>query len=164
MTTLDRDDVQQAEQLTEVLGSLWQNATLASRAIGDLPVLPPAQAEALHHVVQAGESAPTRLAGELNLSRPMISEIVRRLEEHRLVERRRSTDDGRSVVLTATDRGRFVHEHFRRGVVDVLTEGLRAMPQRDVARIEREMPALVRLLEEVVAIAERSTAPEERTA
>lgn len=148
--------VTEASQFTQMLGELWGFATSASRSRGDLPVLPPSQARALRLIV-TGDSGitPTRLAVQMGLSRPMVSEVVRKLEENLLVERRRSRADGRSVVVTATERGLYVHRSFRLGLVDSVAEAFGSMTHGDVRRIMDCMPAFERLHEQLLSIAER---------
>lgn len=145
----------EAAAFTQMLQGLWQSATLASRSQGGLPTLPPSQAWALRRVIAAERITPTQLAADMKLSRPMVSEVISKLEENKLVSRRRSKHDGRSTILTATDHGRYVHEHFRMGLEDAVTEAFEALPKRDVNRITSDLPVLSRLLEHLAAIAAR---------
>ncbi|HEY0119390.1 MAG TPA: MarR family transcriptional regulator [Cellulomonas sp.] len=160
MSDSDVASATQAAEFAEVLGFLWQEATQASRTHGGLPVLPPAQALALRLVIDGERTSPTALAAEMRLSRSMVSEVLRKLEEQNLVERRRSHVDGRSVVLTATDRGRYVRQSFRSGIAQAMGEAFATLPARDVQRIVGTMPALRRLSTLLTDIADR----EEETA
>ncbi|MCV2394350.1 MarR family transcriptional regulator [Actinotalea sp. M2MS4P-6] len=148
----------QASEFAEVLGYLWQEATLATRSKGGLPVLPPSQALALRLVIATEGLTPTALAAEMRLSRPMVSEVLRKLEEQGLVERRRSRLDGRSVVLSATDRGHYVRESFRSGISAAMSEAFESLSARDIQRIMRSMPALDQLQKHLSGIADREEA------
>lgn len=144
-----------AADFTEMLGSLWQLVTLASRSHGDLPVLPPSQARALQLVIATPDATPTQLAAEMDLSRPMVSELVRKLEQGGLITRRRSVEDGRSVILTATEHGRYVVRSFREGVNSAVAEAFGGLARRDVQRIMGSMKALGELRTRLVEIARR---------
>lgn len=52
------------------------------------------------------DATPTELARLLGMSPTTLSAILKRLEERRLVTRRRDPDDGRRSVLTLTAKGR----------------------------------------------------------
>jgi DNA-binding MarR family transcriptional regulator len=145
-----------------MLGSVWGLLTQASRTRGGLPVLPPSQARVLHLVTTSEEITPTRLAVQMGLSRPMVSEVIRSLEENELVVRRRSTSDGRSVIISPTSRGRYVQQSFRHGLVDILAEAFDSMTHGDVHRIMDSVAALGRLHERLSAIAEREEAATDR--
>ena len=51
------------------------------------------------------ESTPGRLAKEVNLSHATVTGIINRLEKKALLQRARSTDDGRSFIIKLTDKG-----------------------------------------------------------
>lgn len=158
MSDSDETSAAQAAEFAEVVGFLWQEATLASRSRGGLPVLPPAQALALRLVIASDGTTPTALAAEMRLSRSMVSEVIRKLEEQHLVERRRSHVDGRSVVLTATDRGRYVRQSFRSGIADAMGEAFAKLSAREIQRIMRALPAFGQLQKHLTAIADRERA------
>ncbi|MDR1807923.1 MAG: MarR family transcriptional regulator [Propionibacteriaceae bacterium] len=151
-------DTAQAAGFATMVQSLWQEATLAARSRGGLPVLPPAQALALRLVIDNDDVTPTVLAGAMRLSRPMVSEIVRKLEAQKLIQRRRSHLDGRSVVLTATAKGRYVRLSFTSGVEQAMDEAFSRLSAREVQQVTRALPALQHLRAELIAIADRERA------
>ena len=63
------------------------------------------QVQILRKLVASGELSSARLAEELRLARPTVSNSLRGLVADGLVQRERSTADGRSVLLQATTRG-----------------------------------------------------------
>lgn len=152
------DHAAQVAEFTELLGSLWGQATLSSRARGGLPVLPPSQARGLRLVIAEEGMTPTRLAEAMGMSRPMVSDIVRKLEEAELVERRRSTADGRSVVVSATEHGRFVQRSFHAGVAESVAEAFAALAPEDLYSLLAAVPALRRLHAQLTTIAARDEA------
>jgi DNA-binding MarR family transcriptional regulator len=161
MSGADETTATQAADFAVVVQSLWQEATLAARSRGGLPVLPPAHALALRLVIAGEGTTPTALAAEMRLSRPMISEIVRKLEAQKLIERRRSHLDGRSVVLTATERGRYVRESFVSGIELAMVEAFGALSAREMQQILRAHAALEHLRGELTVIADRERAAAE---
>ncbi len=146
----------EAAEFAEMLELLWRYATLASRSSGNLPALTPSQAFALRRVTGSEDGiTPTQLAADMRLSRPGVSEVISKLEENGLVSRRRSDMDGRSTIVTVTDRGRYVFDHFRTGIEDAVTEAFSTLPKRDLKRLMGEVPAMARLLDRLTGIAER---------
>lgn len=118
---------------------------MAARAKADLPALAPTQARTLHLVSEADGVTPADLAVQLNMSRPMVSEVIRKLEANDLVFREKSETDGRSFVIRTTERGRYVQRHFHLGVTDSFAAALRLLPYEDAAKILMAMPALANL-------------------
>ncbi|MGC3992839.1 MAG: MarR family transcriptional regulator [Propionicimonas sp.] len=146
----------QSSQFAEMLELVWRKATLASRSSGNLPALTPSQALALRRVISAETGiTPTELASDMELSRPGVSELIGKLEENGLVSRRRSEVDGRSMILTPTERGLYVFHHFRSGIDDAVNEAFSTMSRKDVKRLVGDLPALAHLLDRLTGIAER---------
>jgi DNA-binding MarR family transcriptional regulator len=165
MTEAEQTTRLEAAQFAEMLGLLWRYATLASRSSGNLPVLSPSQALTLRRVITSdGGITPTQLAADMRLSRPGVSEVIGKLEEAGLISRRRSEQDGRSTIITATERGHYVFNHFRTGIEDAVAEAFTTMPKSDLKRIAGTLPAMSHLLDRLTGIAEREeSAAAERT-
>ncbi len=60
----------------------------------------------LYELAQGDETTATRLGEELGLNPGYLSRILRRFQERRLVDRKRSDKDGRQSLLSLTARGR----------------------------------------------------------
>jgi len=153
------------KQLAHLLPALWRSVYDASRGSEEMPALE-SQVQILRKLVAGGELSPARLAEELRLARPTVSNSLRGLVEDGLVTRERSDADGRSVLLQATTRGRDVLYAFRQGRADVLADVLKEMPTGDQDRLLAALPSLDRLLERLEARADaewtvrRRAAPE----
>ncbi|GIG28523.1 MarR family winged helix-turn-helix transcriptional regulator [Cellulomonas marina] len=90
---------------------------------------------------QHGELTLTRLAALLHLEPGTASPLVRRLEAQGLVERTRSADDGRALVLRATAAGRALREQAL-AVPGRMLAGL-ALTVEEAARIREAAELLV---------------------
>jgi len=112
------------------------------------------QVQILRKLVASGELSSARLAEELRLARPTVSNSLRGLVADGLVQRERSTADGRSVLLQATTRGQDVLYAFRQGRADVLAEVLAELPADDQSRLLAALPSLDLLLERLEARAD----------
>jgi DNA-binding MarR family transcriptional regulator len=141
-------------QFAELLRDIWRAVTRASRSMGHLPTLPPSHAAAVRALLVSDGLTPTQLAQALDLSRPTVSELIRRLEQDGLVVRVPSTTDKRSVVLVPTKRAGYVHQAFRRGVTGVVTDAFSGLSEEDARRLLSTLPSLGRLLERVEGIAD----------
>ncbi|WP_308272443.1 MarR family transcriptional regulator [Kitasatospora sp. SUK 42] len=89
----------------------------------------------------------TELARREQLSQPGVTQLVNRLEQDGLVERRPDPDDGRAVLVHVTDAGRRVGEDRRaeRGThLRPLIEELTSDQRRAIAQA---LPAMTRLVE-----------------
>jgi DNA-binding MarR family transcriptional regulator len=145
--------VSEAAGFAEVLGKVWELATTTSRSRGSLPVLAPSQARALHAITRRPGITPAELADEMRMSRSLISELVRKLEQQRLIARTRSEVDGRSITLNTTERGAYVQDHFHLGLVNALAEAFGAMQHADVELLLEAMPALSGLRDRLESLA-----------
>ncbi len=147
----DRKITAEAAQITELLGDIWGLATLNARTKADLPALAPTQARSLHIITAADGITPADLAAQMNMSRPMISEIIRKLEANELIMREKSPTDGRSVVIKPTERGLYVQRHFHLGVTESFAEALSDMPYAEVAPLLSALPALAALRDKMAS-------------
>ena len=133
------------KQLAHLLPALWHGVYDATKGSEEMPALE-SQVQILRTLVAGGELSPARLAEELRLARPTVSNSLRALVTEGLVERERSAEDGRSVVLRATTHGRDVLYTFRQGRADVLAEVLNELPADDHDRLVAALPSLERVL------------------
>ena len=65
-----------------------------------------AETRVLYELAQRGETTATPLGEELGLNGGYLSRILRRFQEKRLVDRKRSEKDGRQTLLSLTAKGR----------------------------------------------------------
>ncbi len=108
--------------------------------------LSPTQLEVLAMVVRRG---PLRLAEVANLeglNPTMLSRIVAKLEEARLVTRIADAVDGRVVHLAATDEGRTLYEVVHRQRTQALASALGRLTSGERRELRGALPALERLV------------------
>jgi DNA-binding MarR family transcriptional regulator len=105
----------------------------------------PARLSALSVLVFGGPRTLGELAAVEQVRPPTMTRIVAGLEKGRLVRRRADPADARRVVLEATARGRVLLEAGRRRRVEDLAQGLRELPEEDLARLERAAELMERL-------------------
>jgi DNA-binding MarR family transcriptional regulator len=90
--------------------------------------------------VLAGDTTVTQLAHRLGVSAQAVSKSVAELERAGYLERRPHEHDGRTRLLTLTDRGRAMlatSRRARRAVADEITEQLGARDARTLLRLLR---------------------------
>lgn len=92
-----------------------------------------ARLSALSVLVFAGDRTIGQLAAAEQVRSPTMSRLVAEMEGEGLVERRPSADDGRSVVVSATEAGRRVLVEGRRRRVAALAERLEGLDGQEVA-------------------------------
>lgn len=114
------------------------------------------ESRVLYEIAHGGGVTPKAIGGTLGLDPGYLSRIVAKFERDGLVGRRRSPDDGRSIVLTLTEQGRsyFANMDARSAaLVERLVGGLSAAGQAKLAGalgeaqglLAREAPAEVTL-------------------
>ncbi len=111
---------------------------------GDLSTV---AASTLYTLVHQGPARLTALASAEHVTQPAMTQVVARLEAAGLVVRGADPDDGRVVVVSATDAGRDLSDRRRDGRAAVLADLLAQLPDDDVARLHEAIPALERLVE-----------------
>ena len=155
---IPEDVLELARQVADIGISLHTEAVDASRARGGLPTLPQAQYTVLRMVVRSGGMTPTELSAGMRVTRPMISETVRKLEERGLVYRERSNLDGRATMVKPTDRGTYVHLSFHSGRITSMAEAIFGMSPEGIDEVRQALPALASLLESLQAVKAREVA------
>jgi DNA-binding MarR family transcriptional regulator len=108
--------------------------------------LSPARLSALSVVVYGGPLSMTALARAERVSAATISSTVAGLEAGGLVTRYRAPGDGRTVMVTTTDRGRRVLVEGRQRRVAQLAAGLAGLPAADRDALERGVAVLEAVL------------------
>ena len=102
-------------------------------------------ASVLFTVVRCGPVGMSELAREEGLNPTMLSRVVAGLADGGLVERAQHPDDGRAIVVSATDAGVRLREDTVRARTDVLAHALDGLSAEDAAAVEAALPVLERL-------------------
>lgn len=140
---------EQAIAVADAVRAVNRATVAATRAQQRLPALPEAQVGVLHALRRHPFMTPAELAQRLRLARPTVSNLLRDLEDAGLVARERSEADGRSVLLTITERARRVQDAFHRGRAEVLSSAWAELDQGDRSALAAATPALCRLAEQL---------------
>ncbi|MFJ7213040.1 MarR family winged helix-turn-helix transcriptional regulator [Amycolatopsis sp. NPDC098790] len=148
-TAVERDA---GEQLWHLMPRLRRAIVVAVRAAERLPSLPEAQVFVLRTLVTLGPLTPARLAAELHLARPTVSNLVKDLVAAELLERHPAPDDRRSVLLVPTERAKSVLTTFAAGRDEVLSRALSEVSQKDRASLVAALPAMRHLMERLQAM------------
>lgn len=109
--------------------------------------LSPARLSALSVVMFAGPLPVGRLAAAEGVKSPTMTGIVNGLVEEGLVERRRAAGDLRSVDVAVTAKGRRLFNAARRRRVEAVADLLRGLPKAELAKVQRAVDILRRVLE-----------------
>jgi DNA-binding MarR family transcriptional regulator len=142
-TKTTRNGVEAAERLRKIVGRLGRTLRLA-HADGSLP---PSQREVLASIVRSGSLRLSELAAEEGINPTMLSRILGHLEAAALVTRRPDEADARVVHLTATEKGRALHEEMRNERTDALFYALGKLPADQRRIIIEALPALETLVD-----------------
>lgn len=101
----------------------------------------------LHTLSRKGPMRLTELTATEQMTQPAITQMVRRLEEDGLLERRADPRDGRAVLVQLTPRGAQVIEVRRAARVEQLTSLLDRLSSEERAAIASAVPALAHAIE-----------------
>ena len=97
----------------------------------------PARLSALSVVVFRGPLTLTALAQAEGVRPATMTNVVTGLEEGRLVRRERNEEDGRSILISATDEGRRVLARARARRIDAIAERLDGVSSEDLEVLRR---------------------------
>ncbi len=148
VTAVTSQGADASSSFSALLRNLWRAQVRVTRSAAHLPELPGSQVDLLRLLIEAGPLTPAELADRLRLARPTVSNVLRDLRGSGLIERRQAPDDGRSVIVAATDRAREILDTFARTRVAAIEAVLGRLDADDRARIDAAIPALERLLAE----------------
>ncbi len=104
----------------------------------------PAQLSLLSVLVFGGPQSVSALAAAEQVTLPTISRLVTALEALGLVSRAPAMFDGRSVIVSATAEGDRLLQEGRRRRVRRLAGDLQALPEEELAVLERAAEILMR--------------------
>jgi DNA-binding MarR family transcriptional regulator len=111
--------------------------------------LPPAQSELLRLAVARPGVTVADAAHELRLAPNTVSTLVGRLTDAGLLTRAKSPTDGRTALLTATDKAMQRRAEFRDLRADLAGQALARLREEDQRALARAAPALLRLSDEM---------------
>jgi DNA-binding MarR family transcriptional regulator len=104
------------------------------------------QGSVLAELVGGGPSRMSRLARLEGVRMPSMTDVVGRLERLGMVNRRPDPDDGRAVLVEATDEGRRFYAEMVAAREEQLRERLLGLDDADRAAIDAALPALTKLI------------------
>jgi DNA-binding MarR family transcriptional regulator len=131
-----------ATKLNSVSIHLVRRARTADSELG----VPPGQLSALSVLVFGGDRTIAELAEAEQVTSPTMTRIIDGLERAGLAERRRHPQDGRAVIVRASNRGRRVMERGRQRRVDLITALLEPLDDGDLRAVARAAEALASAL------------------
>lgn len=111
--------------------------------------LTPSQASALGLIAFRGPLGLAELASLEGLNPTMVSRIVGKLDDARLIRRVVNADDLRSITVEVTADGREVNDMIRAGRAQVLSACVDRLDPHDTEALVRALPALEALAEEL---------------
>lgn len=138
-----RLDAETPARLRAVVGKLARRLNSLARGSG----LTPSQLSTLGVIAREGPIRLSELAEIETMNPTMLSRVVGALDEAGLVRRRPDPQDRRAGLLEVTATGRRTHDRLRAERGRVLSEGLVAMSDSDIAVIEAALPALEALVD-----------------
>jgi DNA-binding MarR family transcriptional regulator len=140
-------DVETAGRLRAALGRVQRllRSTPAATAAG----LTPTKISILFTVLRAGPIRVSDLATEESINPTMLSRVVAGLTDGDLVTRISDPSDRRAALLEVTPAGRRLAERIRRERTDALNAAIAPLDPRDRAALERALPALEALAEQL---------------
>jgi DNA-binding MarR family transcriptional regulator len=99
----------------------------------------------LFTVVRCGPIGMSELAREEDLNPTMLSRVVARLADGGLLERTPHPDDGRVVVVAATEAGTSLRTETVQARNDVLAHELDGLSREEAAALETALPVIEKL-------------------
>jgi DNA-binding MarR family transcriptional regulator len=140
-TTSAHTDTVTAARLRLATGRLWRRLRTSSPRTG----LTQTEASVLFTVVRCGPIGMSELARDEDLNPTMLSRVVARLAEGGLLERTPHPEDGRAVVVAATEAGTKLRQDTLQARTDVLAHELDGLSAEDAAALEAALPVLEKL-------------------
>jgi DNA-binding MarR family transcriptional regulator len=145
-----------AADLFAGISVIRRTARRAARQAWTQQPLPPAQSELLRLAAARPGLTVAEAAQELRLAPNTISTLVGRLTDAGLLNRERSAQDGRTALLTTTDKANRRLAEFRDLRAELAGRALARLPDGDRQALARAAPALLRLAERMEACMDAS--------
>jgi DNA-binding MarR family transcriptional regulator len=141
-------DAELVGRLRAVIGRLARQLNTASTVEG----LTPTQFSVLGLISVRGALGLAELTELEGLNPTMLSRVVRKLDEERLIRRLPDPVDQRAVVVEITPEGREVHQRIRALRTQVVSECLGRLPEQTADELIQALPAMEALAEELKAV------------
>jgi DNA-binding MarR family transcriptional regulator len=140
-------DIDTAARLRTAIGRLSRRlrTTAAARDAG----LTPTAISVLLSVVRTGPTRLSVLAASEGVNPTMLSRVIAGMVQDGLLERSSDEGDRRAAWVEATAAGAKLAERMRRERTDALNLALEALSDPDRRRLEKALPALESLAEEL---------------
>jgi DNA-binding MarR family transcriptional regulator len=138
-----------AADLFTAISVIRRTARRAARQVWARQPLPPAQSELLRLAAARPGLTVAEAAVELRVAPNTISTLVGRLTEAGLMNREKSARDGRTALLTATDKAQQRLAEFRDLRAELAGEALARLSPQDQRALASAVPALLRLSDEM---------------
>jgi DNA-binding MarR family transcriptional regulator len=136
-----------AAELFMAISVIRRTARRTTRQVWAAQPLPPAQSELLRLAAARPGMTVADAAQELRLAPNTVSTLVGRLAEAGLLSREKSSHDGRTVQLAATDKARRRLAEFRDLRAELAGRAIERMSGADRRALAAAAPALLRLAE-----------------
>jgi DNA-binding MarR family transcriptional regulator len=140
-------DIDTAARLRVAIGRLSRR--LRTTAAGSAAGLTPTKISVLLTVVREGPVRLGALAESESLNPTMLSRVIADLVDAGLVARTSDDGDRRAAWVEATDDGNRLAQRMRRERTDAVNEALEALPLADRHLLEKALPALEQLAEQL---------------
>jgi DNA-binding MarR family transcriptional regulator len=134
-------DIDTAARLRLATARLWRRVRTSSPRTG----LTQTEASVLFTVVRCGPIGMSELTREEDLNPTMLSRVVARLADAGLLERTPHPDDGRVVVVSATEAGTALRTETVQAHNDVLAHELDDLSREEAAALDTALPVLEKL-------------------
>ena len=144
-TASSRTQTDTAPRLRATIGRLHRR--LRPTAAGAQAGLTPTRISLLNSINRLGPLRLSELAVEEGINPTMLSRIVADLAHSGLIERVSDPGDRRAALVTTTREGRKLVERMRRERTDVLSVALETLDDHERRSLERALPALEKLAE-----------------
>jgi DNA-binding MarR family transcriptional regulator len=138
-----------AAELLAALGAVRRVARQALRLSAYAETLPPARSELLRLTARRPGISVAEAAQQLHLAPNSVSTMVSQLTADGLLSRDRSAADGRSVLLTVTDKGAARVRQWKDIRAELAGRALERLSAADRQAITAAVPALARLAEQM---------------
>ncbi|MGZ4167522.1 MAG: MarR family winged helix-turn-helix transcriptional regulator [Solirubrobacteraceae bacterium] len=140
-------DIDTAARLRVAIGRLSRR--LRTTAAGSAAGLTPTKISVLLTVVREGPIRLSALAESESLNPTMLSRVIANLVDAGLLARTSDDGDRRAAWVEATEDGRQLAQRMRRERTDAVNEALDALAPDDRRLLEKALPALEQLAEQL---------------
>lgn len=134
------------ESILRSLRKVSRAIDLYSRQLVSRHQLTGPQLVCLRHLLERGPTTPSALARGVSLSHATVTGILTRLEARRLVERTRSDEDRRRVIVTLTEEGEALAKTAPSPLQDRFATRLAELPAANQAIIDTVLLQIVEMM------------------